>query len=74
MLYLDLVDIMLGLIRADQEGDWNFPLACIRKMIPWCFAADKTNFTRYLPVYFLQMASLEHKSPELHRYFLVCDI
>ena len=39
-------------------------------MIPWCFAADKTNYARYLPVYFLQMASLEHKSPELHRYFL----
>lgn len=70
MLYLDLVEIMLGLIRAEREGDWNLHLACIRKMIPWCFTADKTNYARYLPAHVLQMASLKDKSPEVHSHFL----
>jgi hypothetical protein len=70
MMYVDLVEILLGLIRADREGDWNLHLASIRQMIPWCFVADKTNYARYLPVYYLQMASLEKSSPQLHNHFL----
>lgn len=70
VMYLDLVEILLGLIRADREGDWLLHLANIRKMIPWCFAADKTNYARYLPVYFLQMASLQGTSQELYNHFL----
>ena len=70
MIYLDLVEILLGLIRTDREGNWTLHLACIRKMIPWCSATDKTNYVRYLPVCFLQMLSLKDKSTEFQRYFL----
>ena len=31
---------------------------------------DKTNYARYLPVYFLQMSKLDEISPELHRHFM----
>ena len=70
VMYLDLVEILLGLIRADREGDWYLHLVSIQKMIPYCFAADKINYARYLQVYFLQMAFLESTSQELHNYFL----
>ena len=70
MMYIDLVEILLGLIRADREGDWHLHIACIRHMIPWCFAMDKTNYARYLPVYYLQMSHLNETSPELHKYFV----
>ena len=52
MTYVEMIEILLGLLRADREGDWQLHLACIRKMIPWCFAMDKTNYARYLPVYY----------------------
>lgn len=52
LMYVDVVETLLGLIRADREGDWNLHLASTRKMIPWCFAMEKTNYARYVPVCF----------------------
>ncbi|KAG1664218.1 hypothetical protein GQR58_019897 [Nymphon striatum] len=34
MTYVEMVDILLGLLRADREGDWPLHLACIRKTCP----------------------------------------
>ena len=48
MSYVDMTEIMLGLIRASREGNWLLHLAAIREMIPWCFAYDKVNYARYL--------------------------
>ena len=36
--YMDMVEILLGFIRASREGDWMLHLASVRAMIPWCFA------------------------------------
>ena len=36
--YLNMAEIMLGLLRAAREGDWLLHLASIRAMIPWCIA------------------------------------
>ena len=30
MIYSDMVEVLLGLLRADREGDWTLHLACIR--------------------------------------------
>ena len=70
MTYVEIIEILLGLLRADREGDWQLHLACIRKMIPWCFAMDKTNYARYLPVYYAQMCQLQKTSPELYAHFV----
>ncbi|KAG1660201.1 hypothetical protein GQR58_022123 [Nymphon striatum] len=70
MIYLEMIEILLGLIRADREGDWYLHLASIKNMIPWCFAMDKTNYYRYLPVYYAQMTQLEQTCPDLHTHFL----
>jgi len=59
MTYIEMVDILLGLLWADREGDWPLHLSCIRSMIPWCFAMDKINYARYLPVYYAQMSRLQ---------------
>ena len=63
-------DILLGLLRADREGGWPLHLSCIRCMITWCFALDKINYARYLPVYYSQMSRLHETSPVLHDQFL----
>ena len=60
MSYIQLVgDVLLGLIRASREGNWQLHLFAICQMIPWCFAYDKMNYARYLPVYYAQMTK-EH--------------
>ena len=70
MAYVDMVDILLRLLRADIEGDWPLRPSCIRTMNHWCFALDKINYARYLPVYYAQMSRLQQTSPALHDHFL----
>lgn len=69
MTYISMVEILLGLLRADREGDWLLHISSIRDMIPWCFAMDRTNYARYLPVYYAQMTHLEVQCPDLYQHF-----
>ena len=50
MSYVDIVEVMVGLVWAFREGVWVLHLAFIRAMIPWCFADDKLNYG-FLPYY-----------------------
>ena len=65
MTYIEMVDILLGLLWADREDDWPFHLSCIRSMIPWCFALDKINYHGIQ-----DMSRLQETSPVLHDHFL----
>ena len=49
MSYFDLVEILLGLLRASREDNWALHLSSIRQMIPWCFAYDNLNYAKYFP-------------------------
>lgn len=70
--YIDLVDIMLGFQRTSKEGNWLLHLNSIREMIPWCFACDKLNYARYLPVheYYAQMSRPRIDHPEVYEHFM----
>ena len=68
MSYLDVVDnILLALMRASREGNWLLHLHAIRAMITWCFAYDKVNYARYLPVYLTEMINLQTDHPDVHQ-------
>ena len=70
MSYIDMVgDILLGLLRASREGNWQLHLCAIRKLIPWCFAYDRLNYARYLPAYFAQMTNLQTDHPQVYEHF-----
>lgn len=43
MSYIDMIDIVLGLIRASRESNWLLHLAMIREMTPWFFAYNSKN-------------------------------
>lgn len=64
--YLEMVATLLSLIRATREGNWQLHLECIKAMLPWFFAYDHTNYTRYLPVYLVHMLELPDKHPEAY--------
>lgn len=65
--YIQMVALLLRFIRATREGDWNLHLACIKDMLPWMFAYDRTNYARYLPVYLCEMLALERNHPSVHQ-------
>jgi len=39
-------------------------------MLPHFFSMDKTNYSRWLPVYLADMSLLEETAPEVHQEFL----
>ena len=67
--YLDLVELMLGLIRASREGNWLLHLHYIQSMIPWCFGYYKQNYAEYLSAYHTQMMQLPEEHPAIHDHF-----
>ena len=66
MSYLEMVENVLLFIRATREGDWSLHLAAVRVLIPWMFAYDRTNYSRYLPVYWFEMSNLATTHPFVH--------
>ena len=71
--YIEMVSLLLRFVRSMREGDWSLHLACIRDMVPWMFAYDRTNYSRYLPVYWCDVMSLEEKHPAAHEALQACE-
>ena len=69
MSYVDMVDIVLGLIRAARLGNWDLHLQSVRAMIPWLFAYDRVNYARYLPYYYASMTRLDITNPGVSEEF-----
>ena len=62
-------DILICLLCASCEGNWNVHLYAVRNMIPWCFAYDKLNYARYMSPYYAQMTHLPDKNPRVYEAF-----
>ena len=62
--YIDLVCLLLQFTRATREGSWSLHISSVREMLPWVFAYDRTNYARYLTVYWCEMTLL----PQTHPY------
>ena len=71
--YIEMVGLLLRFIRSTREGDWSLHLACVRDMLPWMFAYDRTNYSRYLPVYWCDMMSLKEEHPSAYEAFQAGD-
>ena len=69
--YIDMASLLLKLIRASREGDWDGHLAAVRKLLPWMFAYDHVNYSRYMSLYWCEMHQLETARPDVHRHLSV---
>ncbi len=68
--YVDMVETILGFIRAAREGNWLLHLSCVLKLIMWSFANDKLNYAWYLPIYYAQMTQLPQTHPHVHKHMM----
>ena len=57
--YIDMVQLLLLQIRATRTTDWRLHLSSLRAMIPWFFATDRVNYSRYASCYWMEMMCLE---------------
>ena len=56
--YLEMTHLLLSFIRAIRTSDWTLHLECVRQMLPWVAAYDRTFYARYLPIYWCEMTNL----------------
>ncbi|KAK3724019.1 hypothetical protein QZH41_000590 [Actinostola sp. cb2023] len=68
--YICMVIILLQFIKAERSADWSLHLAATTAMVPYFYAHDRPNYSRWLPVYLADMAQLEQKHPEVYRQFM----
>ena len=68
--YLELCELLLDLIFATRTGNWEMYLACIEAVIPWTFAYDRQNYSRYLLPFLDDMRSLPTAMPEVYDAFV----
>ena len=61
--YITMVNTLLDLIHASREGNVFLHLEAVESIIPWCFAYDRTNYSRYLPWYVHSMKDLQTSNP-----------
>ena len=67
--YLDMVSLLLAFIQSTREIKWNLHLECIKEMM-WFNAYYRTNYARYLPLYWAEVKNLPNTHPEAHQKFL----
>ena len=67
---IDLVCLLLRFTWATREGNWILHLASVREMLPWVFAYDRTNYARYLSVYWCELTNLPQTHPKSNALLL----
>ena len=63
--FIDMVQFLLGFVRSSRTRNWQMHIQCLQEMLPWITAYDLTNYSRYLPVYILDMC-LSSTNPDAH--------
>lgn len=66
--FMQGVNILLRLMRAEREGLFELHLIAVCETIPWCRAADRGNYAKYLPGYLHDMISLQEMHPKSYQY------
>jgi hypothetical protein len=61
--YIEMVQLLLLHIRATRTTDWSLHLSSLKSMIPWLFATNRMNYSRYASCYWLEMMCLERTNP-----------
>ena len=65
MSILGMIEILFMNIDSLRTKNWKRFLSSIRLMIPWMMVYDQTNYSRWLPVFWLEMSSLPEEHEEL---------
>ena len=57
--FLESVNILLRLLRADREADFIMHIQAVTETVPYFFLAGRINYARYTPVYIADMKRLQ---------------
>ena len=65
-IFLDkIMPTVIDLTRSFREADWQLHLSAIRRAMPLLFAFGRTNYCRWMPIYYEECLNLKTKFPLL---------
>jgi hypothetical protein len=69
--FLDIIfPILRDLTRSHREGNWQLHISAIRRALPLFFAFSRTNYSRWVPLYYEDCIKLEETFPAIHASFI----
>ena len=74
--FMDAAHIMLRLLRAERDGDFDLHLNAMCETIPYFIVAGRNNYAKFIPVYVAEMKQLQVDQPRTiiwQREALWCD-
>ena len=67
---MELQLLYLQLVKAFRTADFSLYVDSLTKVMPWVFALDLTNYSRWLPVHLRDMQQLPMKHPDVYEKFV----
>ena len=67
--FIEMTEVLLNLIHATRSRNWDLYIETVRSTLPWFFAYDRQNYSRYLTAYYCDLAFLNISHPEIYREF-----
>ena len=68
--YIKMILILLRFIRAERGVNWEVHLQSTAEMAPHFFSMDRTNYSRWLPIYLEYMQLLGKTASGVHDEFI----
>lgn len=68
--FISMMNLLLAYTRVTKIGNWDMHLQSTRQMIPWFFAYDRPNYSRYVTYYLAEMEQLPETHPDIYQQFL----
>ena len=68
--YMCMIMEMFAFIRSVRSGNWKLHLITLEQFTKYFFAHDRLNYSRMIPLYLAEMASLEASDPSIHQEFM----
>ena len=66
----EIIPILRDLTRSHREGNWKLHLSAVRRSLSLLFAFDRTNYCRWVPLYYEDCIALEKNFPGINASFL----
>ena len=67
---LDLELKVLEFIRSIRERNFQMYIQTLLNLVPWLFAFDHVNYSRWLPIHISDMVNLQTTHPEVYNEFM----
>ena len=60
---LELELLTQEFVRSIREGNFSLYVQILEKLVPWMFALDLVNYSRWLPIHIRDLVNLKERHP-----------